>query len=130
MRITRLTRYLIIGHGLYLLVGGLWPLLYMQGFEAVTGPKVEHFLVRSIALILLLTAANLFTQLDKPRVEQSATVMAAGVSLILGLVGIISAAGGWVWPIYFIDGGVHTLFALSWVALSIHETVSDRHHPV
>ena len=126
METTPLTRYLIIAHGLYLTIGGLWPLFYLQGFEAVTGPKVEDFLVRTIALILLLTAVVLFLQLRKPKAEQSAIAMAAGVSFILGLVGIITAAGGWIRPIYFADGAIHLLFAMSWAALTIHSVVADR----
>lgn len=111
---TGLIRILIVVHGAYLLIGGLWPLVHMPSFEAVTGPKAEHWLVRSVAGMLVVIAVVLLVQLRKHRVEASAVVVAMGASLTLGVVGIITAAQGVIDPIYICDGTLHLLFVALW----------------
>ncbi|MGV9013135.1 MAG: hypothetical protein ACOH13_11120 [Flavobacteriales bacterium] len=126
----KITSLVLYAHALYLLIGGAWPLLSLRTFEEVTGPKSDHFLVRTVALILVLVASILFTQ-RKPPVERSAVFTAMGISCILGSVALFSAAGGWVWKVYFIDGGMHLLFASAWVYLLLRHQVpfrTDRAH--
>lgn len=41
------------GHGWFNIVSGLWPLLHMGSFERVSGPKNEHWLVQTVAGLLL-----------------------------------------------------------------------------
>ena len=60
----------------------------------------------------------------KAAVERSAVQLAVGTSLILGTVAIVSAAGGWVWKVYFIDGTIHLLFVLAWAFLLFRGAVS------
>ncbi len=126
MEQTRLSRYLILAHGGYLCIGGLWPLIHMDSFEAVTGPKVDEFLVRSIALILLLTAAVLFSQLHGKELELSAVIMGMGISLILGSIAIISAALGYIRAVYFLDGALHVLFGIGWLSFLIRNWRARR----
>ncbi len=97
----------------------------MDSFEAVTGPKVDEFLVRSIALILLLTSAVLFSQLRRKELEHSGVIMALGISLILGSVAIISAALGYIRAVYFLDGSMHVLFAIGWLSLLLRDWVAN-----
>lgn len=117
------TRLLSFSHALYLLFGGGWPLLHLKSFEAVTGPKHDEFLVRTVALLLILVGSILLGQ-RKAVVESSAVQLAMGTSFILGTVAIVSAAGGWVWKVYFIDGTIHLLFVLAWAFLLFRGAVS------
>lgn len=116
MPIPRSTRLLLITHSAYLLFGGGWPLLSLATFEAVTGPKEEDWLVRSVALLLVVAGIILLRQRTAP-IERSAVELALGTSLSLGAVAVISAAGGWVSPVYFADGTMHLLFAGAWAVL-------------
>lgn len=122
MPIPRLTRYLRNVHGVYLLIGGAWPLLHLRSFEAITGPKSDDFLVRSVALLLLLAGSILLAQRKAP-FERSAVQMAMGTSFSLGCVAVISALGGWIWKIYLIDGAIHLLFVLAWTVLLLKHEV-------
>jgi hypothetical protein len=40
---------LALAHGVFNLAGGLWPLVSMRSFEAVSGPKIDRWLVRTVA---------------------------------------------------------------------------------
>ena len=116
------TRFLLLLHGLYLLFGGVWPLVHLKSFEAVTGPKLDEFLVRTVALLLILVGSILLGQ-RRTAVERSAVQLAMGTSFILGTVALVSAAGGWVWKVYFIDGTIHLLFVLAWAFLLLRGAV-------
>jgi hypothetical protein len=39
-------------HGAFNMAGGLWPLLHLRSFEAVFGPKVDRWLVYTVAGLL------------------------------------------------------------------------------
>jgi hypothetical protein len=39
-------------HGVFNVVGGLWPLLHLRSFEAVFGPKEDRWLVYTVAGLL------------------------------------------------------------------------------
>lgn len=45
-----------IVHGLYYLVTAIWPLVSMRTFMAVTGPKVDQWLVLPVGLLIGVTA--------------------------------------------------------------------------
>lgn len=38
--------------GWFYIVTGIWPVLHMKSFEAVTGPKTDKWLVRTVALMI------------------------------------------------------------------------------
>lgn len=111
---TRLTRLLIGLHAAYLLIGGAWPMVHMSSFEAVTGPKDEHWLVRSVAGILLVISITLFAQLGKGRIEYAAITTAMGASFVLAVVGFITVMAGVISPIYLADGAMHFFFFACW----------------
>ena len=103
-------------HGAYFVFGGAWPLLSLSTFEVVTGPKYDDWLVRSVALLLVVAGIILLTQ-PKRYIERSAVTLAIGTSFSLGCVAMISSAGGWISSVYFLDGTMHLLFAAAWAVL-------------
>ena len=44
---------LALAHGLFNVAAGLWPLVSMRRFEAVTGPKTDRWLVRTVSGLLV-----------------------------------------------------------------------------
>jgi len=106
--------------GAYDTLGGLWPLVSMPLFEALTGPKPEEWLVRAVAGVLLfLGSLLLHDAFRRKRIDRGLRIMAAGISAVLGLVAVVSSLGGWVSWVYFIDGTIHLSFTLAWVVISL-----------
>jgi len=52
-------RWAVGAQATYYLVSALWPLLSMNSFEAVTGPKVDLWLVRLVALLIIVIGLTL-----------------------------------------------------------------------
>lgn len=111
---TRWLRVIAAAQAAYLLVGGLWPLSHMASFVAVTGPKADLWLVRTVAGLLVVIGGTLAGQVVVGGVPRTAWNIAAGASLVLGLVSIVSAAAGRIWPVYFLDGAIHLGLVLAW----------------
>lgn len=103
------------GQGAYNLFGGLWPLLHMRSFEAITGPKDDSWLVRTVAGILVVVGVVLLRDAFRGHVAQSVRFMAAGISTVLAIVAIVSSLAGFISWLYFFDGLIHLAFALAWM---------------
>lgn len=116
--------------GLYDLFGGLWPLLHMRSFAAVTGPKSDEWLVRAVAGILVVVGAGLLHDVRRGYVPITMARTAMGVSLVLALVALISSLAGWISWVYFLDGIAHATLFLGWCYLLWHRwRQRDRKSP-
>jgi hypothetical protein len=105
--------------GSYYVATGLWPLLDMASFEAVSGPKTDDWLVKTVGVLVtvigsVLLYAGLKSQLGGP-IRVLAIASAAGLAAI----DFFYAMRGVIWPIYMLDGvGEVVLIALWLLAIS------------
>jgi len=44
----------------YFLLTGIWPLLSMRTFEAVTGPKVDRWLVKTVGVLVAVIGSKIY----------------------------------------------------------------------
>jgi hypothetical protein len=51
-RASRALAYVPIAQGVYYVATGLWPIVNIRTFEAVSGKKREHWLVKTIGLLI------------------------------------------------------------------------------
>jgi hypothetical protein len=106
MKVQWRRRLLALQSGYYGITG-IWPILHLPSFEAVTGPKIDDWLVHMVGLLaaaigVVLGAATLGNRVRSPEVVLLAATSAAafaGIDLWYGLIGRIS-------PIYLADAGV------------------------
>jgi hypothetical protein len=100
--------------GIYYLVTGLWPLVSLRTFEAVTGPKTDRWLVRMVGLLAAAIGASLLrggAQGGSHRTLPVASALAfAGVDVIYVLRGTIR-------PIYLGDAAVQFSLVAGWWAV-------------
>ncbi len=108
--LTRILR----AQALFLGAGGVWPLLNMQTFEAVTGPKADTWLVRTVGILLAVIASVLAAESVHPR---STTVgLAAGTSLGLAAVDVREVARGRISRVYLLDALAQVAFIAALLA--------------
>jgi hypothetical protein len=79
-------RTLSILHGSYFAIGGIWPIFHMRSFEAVTGKKVDKWLVKTVGLLLTATGAGLLLSARKSAPSKELVYVAAGQSLALAAI--------------------------------------------
>lgn len=119
-----------VTHAAFFLIGGLWPLVDMQSFESVTGPRSDHWLVRSLAGMLIIVGAALIWSVQRGHIDHSMRGVAAGSSGMLALVALISGMNGPVDPVSVIGASLHGVLALCWVAIMLTAGSAYRPRPI
>ena len=107
MRLT--TGRVIRLQGSYYLITGLWPLIHMASFEAVTGPKVEDWLVRMVGLLVVVIGATLLLAVRRGREDGEVLVLAVGSALAFTAVDVWYALSRVISPIYLADAVVEVV---------------------
>ena len=96
-------RLVTTAQGGYYLATGLWPLLSMPTFEAVSGPKVDDWLVRTVAVLVTVIGLVLLTAAMKNDTGAPVRVLAIGSAAGLGFIDFFYAMRGVIWPVYILD---------------------------
>jgi len=99
--------------GLYYLATGLWPILDISSFQAVTGPKYETWLVQTVGVIIAVVGLTLLIAARKQRAGASTAVLGIGYAIVLAGVDITFVARRDIPPIYLLDA-VAELGLVAW----------------
>lgn len=109
------TAALARAQGLYFLATGVWPLLSMRTFEAVTGPKTDRWLVKTVGVLVWVIGASLLAAGRRPRPDPPTALLAAGSAAGLGAIDVIYAARGRISRVYLLDAVLETLLVAAWL---------------
>lgn len=90
--------------GIYYAAAGVWPLVSMTSFVAVTGPKADLWLVRTVALLLVVIGLALLLAGLRRRITPEIVILGAGSALALAGIDFYYAAIDRISAIYFLDG--------------------------
>ncbi len=122
-------RLTIACQGLYYLVTGIWPLVSIATFEAVTGPKTDDWLVQTVGVLAAAIGCALLlgTRRRSPAAETHALALLAaaafaGVDIVFSLAATIS-------PIYLADAVLQIAFAAVILTLSSRRSIRATPHP-
>jgi hypothetical protein len=93
---------LIVQAGYYGITG-VWPIASIRSFERVTGPKREHWLVRTVGALVCAIAASLAVGARSADPGPATEVLAGGSALALGTIDVVYVARGRISPVYLAD---------------------------
>jgi hypothetical protein len=101
--------------GIYYLLSGVWPLLSIGTFQAVTGPKTDLWLVQTVGLLLMVNGLILMLASYGHKIDWS--IFTIGVCTALALVGIevVYVLKGTISVVYLLDAAVEILFIVAWI---------------
>lgn len=102
--------------GLYFTATGLWPLLHMESFEAVTGRKRDRWLVRTVGALVTAIGATLLVSAARRRPPAEIALLATGSSMALAAVEAIHVGRGRIAPIYLADALLEAAMVATWIA--------------
>jgi len=116
---TRSVRLVLGVQGAYYVASGIWPLVNMDSFEFVTGPKADDWLVYTVGLLLVAIGASLITAVRLQQAGVAICVLAFGTSLALVAIEIFHVTAGEISVVYLLDAAVEIAlaFALAWTLL-------------
>jgi hypothetical protein len=81
-----LTRWLLLAQGLYFFLTGVWPVVHMPSFVAVTGPKTDLWLVRTVGLLIAVAGLAMIAAGAHGIVDAPALILALGFAAALAAV--------------------------------------------
>lgn len=99
--------------GGYFLATGLWPLVHMRSFEAITGPKYERWLVKTFGSMVAVIGGVLLDAARRRSIDRSLAMVAIGSAATLAGVDVVYTAKGRISPVYLVEAAVE-LGLLGW----------------
>jgi hypothetical protein len=100
--------------GSFNVINGLWPLVHMRSFEAVSGPKTDKWLVRTVSGLLITVGLE---QLRASSQEETAAAkrLGIGAAATLAAIDLVYVAKGRISKIYLLDAAVEILIIGRWL---------------
>ena len=105
-----------LGQGLYYVVTGIWPLVSMRTFEAVTGAKTDTWLVKTVGVLVAVIGAALAFAGWRRKVTPESAILAAGSAAGLGTIDTVYAMKGRISKVYLLDAIVEAALVVAWAA--------------
>jgi hypothetical protein len=126
MRRTAASHDIALVQGAYYLTTGLWPLIHMRSFVAVTGPKRELWLVRTVGLLATAIAIPLLRAAAARRpVGDDVAALSASTAAAFVAADVPPVVTGRISPIYLADAAVEAVF-LAWWWLARRQAPATR----
>lgn len=105
--------------GAYFSGGGVWPLLHMRSFEAVTGPKTDRWLVQTSGALLAVIGGALLSAARARRVSPEIQGLAAGSAAALAAVDVLYVMRGRISPVYLLDALAQAALLTGWALVEL-----------
>lgn len=98
-------------------VTGLWPIIHLRSFEAVTGPKPEGWLVKTVGALVSVIGGTLLFAGARRRVGPEMRLLGAGTAAAFTAVDVIYTAKRRISPVYLLDAVAETAILAGWGAV-------------
>lgn len=105
--------------GVYLLATGVWPLVHMPSFLAVTGPKTDLWLVQTVGVLIAVIGGTLLLAAISGRLTWDVVLLATGSAVGLGAVDGIFVMRDVIPPVYLGDAAVEAAFVTWWLVIAV-----------
>ncbi len=101
--------------GVYYFPTGVWPLLDIQSFMRVTGPKTDIWLVNTVGLLLAVIGAVLLIAGFRRKRSFEFFLLGAGSAAVLAVIEAYYVSKMVIVPIYLLDAAIETFLVLCWL---------------
>jgi hypothetical protein len=101
--------------GVYFVATGVWPIIHIQSFQWVTGPKIDLWLVKTVGVLVTVVGAVLISAARRRRITDEIVLLAVGSALGLAAIDLVYALSGRISAIYLADAAVEIGLAMLWV---------------
>jgi hypothetical protein len=114
-RFSSLLFYTCLLQSIYYSFTGIWPLLHIESFIWVTGPKYDIWLVKTVGILILVTGFTLFVAARNKRISFEIMLLAVGNALGLTAVDVYYAGIDRISNIYLLDALAEIILVIFWL---------------
>lgn len=111
-------RLLAGGHGCYYVLTGIWPVLSIDTFQAVTGRKRDVWLVKTAGLLIASIGSALMLAGCGGKISPEVRVLAVTSSVSLAGIDLVYVWRRQIGPIYLADAAGELTLATMWLVAS------------
>jgi hypothetical protein len=104
--------------GIYFFITGVWPIVSMKTFLAITSPKTDLWLAKTVGLVLASIAATLMYAAITAGVNPAVTFLAISSAAMLAVVEFIYVSRRVISPVYLGDAFAE-LILIGWWSVSL-----------
>ncbi|KAA9345679.1 hypothetical protein [Adhaeribacter soli] len=108
-------RFLLRLHGIFYFLTGIWPVVHIHSFMAVTGPKNDIWLVKTVGLTIVACSLGMIGASFRKYVQPDVILIVLGFAAFLTLIDIYYTMTDVIAPVYLADAAVEMLFILAWL---------------
>jgi hypothetical protein len=105
--------------GLYYLATGVWALVSIRTFEAVTGPKTDRWLVKTVGVLVSVIGGSLAVVKRRRRVGPELMVLGMASAAGLAAIDTVYAARKRISSVYLLDAMVEMAVLAAWVIFGL-----------
>lgn len=120
----QMRKFTLLTQSTYYLLTGIWPVIHLPSFMAVTGSKTDIWLVEMVALLTIAISIQLIAHINY---KQSSPTLAVTTALSFLVIDSHYALNGTISKIYLGDAAVQLAFLIALILLWLKKTSNDRH---
>jgi hypothetical protein len=96
-------REVALAQAAYYLPTSIWPILHMRSFEWVTGPKVDRWLVKTVAGLIGVAGGVIGLAARRDRLTPEVEWLGIGSALTLATIDLVYVSKRRIRPVYLLD---------------------------
>jgi hypothetical protein len=123
---TRRLRAVAGVQGMYFLLAGLWPILAIDSFQAVTGRKADLWIVYAVGAVIAAVGTTLLLAALNRRVTAEIAVLGIGSAAVLAAIDVIFVVREVISWVYLLDAAAE-VGLVAWWALALGGTARVTH---
>jgi hypothetical protein len=104
--------YIFLAQGIYYFITGLWPLIDIESFLYITGPKTDLWLVKTVSAIFVCIGLVLSLAFFQQSTSLLIIILGVTTALAIVIIDFYYSLNGVISPVYLIDGGIQILLLL------------------
>ena len=101
--------------GGFYVITGVWALVDLDSFMAVTGPKTDLWLVKTVGALVTVIGTVLLSAGWRRRVTRDVLLLGIATALSLATIDVIYVSAGRISKIYLLDAVVEAGLAVAWM---------------
>jgi energy-converting hydrogenase Eha subunit E len=100
---------------IYFLATGIWPILHIESFMKVTGPKRNLWLVKTVGAIIISIGLSLAVAAWNHQINLAIVTLAITSAIALTCIDVIYVSKGTIAKIYLLDAAAEIVLILAWL---------------
>lgn len=107
-------RAIALAQAIFYLLTGVWPLVSIRSFEAVTGPKTDRWLVKTAGVLITVIGAVLLRGATRGTVTPELRLLAVGSALGLAGIDVVYVGRGRIARVYLLNALAEVALVVAW----------------